>query len=102
MSTAELKRELRELGATSARLAQCIERPDFEALLREMVASGATKQAHRHAEPTIKEEERSAAGPGVGRCGRLLRSVATSSLVNEAVVASAAAMARMLQHQRLS
>jgi len=66
MSTAELKRELRELGATSARLAQCIERPDFEALLREMVASGATKQAHRHAEPTITEEERSAAKVGNG------------------------------------
>lgn len=70
LSTAELKRELRELGATSARLAQCIERPDFEVLLREMVASGATKQAHRFAEPTITEEEPPpAAAKGKGNGG---------------------------------
>lgn len=57
LSTAELKRALRDMGAPAGRLAQCLERPDFEALHREMIAHGPppSSKPAAPAAPTITE-----------------------------------------------
>ena len=63
LSTAELRRAIASHGVSTARIARCLERPDFEELYREVQATAA---ATPKADPKVEEPTAQAGASGSG------------------------------------